>query len=73
MQIEDFLMKDLYLPLEGAVKKLSSMTDEEWSLLDRKALDVIRLSLTSFVAFNVFDEKTIKDLMDALKKLYENS
>lgn len=46
--------------------------DEEWNLLDRKALVVIQLSLTSSVAFNVFEEKTMKDLMDVLKKLYEN-
>lgn len=73
MQIEHFmLMKDFYLPLEGVAKKPSSMIDDEWSLLDMNALVVIRLSLTSSVVFNVSKEKITKDLMDALKKLYEN-
>jgi len=48
------------------------MMDEQWSLLNRKALVVIWLSLTSSMAFNVFEEKTIKDITDTLKKLYEN-
>ena len=39
MQMEDYLyQKDLYLPLGGKASKLTSMTDEEWEILDRKAL-----------------------------------
>ena len=60
MQIEDLLlMKDFYLSLEGPAKK-PSMTDEERSLLDRKALIVIRLTLTSSMAFNASEKKDRK-------------
>eukprot|EP00253_Pinus_taeda_P012678 PITA_12678 len=39
MQMEDYLyQKDLYLPLSGKTKKLMAMTDEEWIILDKKAL-----------------------------------
>jgi hypothetical protein len=47
------------------------MKDEEWEILDRKALGTIRLSLATSVAFNILKEKTMKGLMDALAKLYE--
>jgi hypothetical protein len=48
------------------------MNDEEWEVLDRKALGTIRLSLAMSVAFSISKEKKIKELMDALDKLYEN-
>jgi hypothetical protein len=48
-----------------------AMKDEEWEILDRKALGTIRLSLAASVAFNISKEKTTKGLMDALAKLYE--
>ena len=47
------------------------MKDEEWEILDRKALGTIWMSLAASVAFNISKEKTMKDLMDALAKLYE--
>jgi hypothetical protein len=73
MQIEDYLyQKDLFLPLSGVAKKPVTMKDEEWEILDIKALGMIRLSLTVSVAFNTSKEKTTKGLMDALAKLYEN-
>jgi hypothetical protein len=72
MQIEDYLYQnDLFLPLSGVAKKLIAMKDEEWEILDRKALGTIRMSLAASVAFNISKEKTMKDLMDALAKLYE--
>ena len=47
MQIEDFFyQKDLYLPLGGVERKPEKMSDEDWSVLDRKALGTIRLSLS---------------------------
>jgi hypothetical protein len=49
-----------------------TMNDEEWKVLDRKALGTIRLSLAMSVAFSISKEKKIKELMDALDKLYEN-
>jgi hypothetical protein len=72
MQMEDYLyQKDLFLPLSGVVKKLVTMKDEEWDILDRKALGMIQLSLAASVAFNISKEKTTKGLMDVLAKLYE--
>jgi hypothetical protein len=47
------------------------MKDEEWKVLDRKALGTIRLSLAASVAFNISKEKTTRELMEALAKLYE--
>jgi hypothetical protein len=72
MQMEDYLyQKDLFLPLGRIAKKPTAMKDEEWDILDRKALGTIRLSLATSVAFNISKEKTTKGLMDALAKLYE--
>ena len=47
------------------------MKDEEWEVLDRKALGTIRLCLDSSVAFNISKEKTTKGVMSALGKLYK--
>ena len=59
MQMEDYLyQKDLYLPLGGKEKQLAYMKDEEWEVLDRKALGTIPLCLASPVAFNISKEKT---------------
>jgi hypothetical protein len=72
MQMEDYLyQKDLFLPLGGITKNLTTMKDEEWEVLDRKALGMIRMSLAMSVAFNISKEKTMKELMDTLAKLYE--
>ncbi|XP_052190130.1 retrovirus-related Pol polyprotein from transposon TNT 1-94 [Diospyros lotus] len=69
MQMEDYLyQKDLYLPLD---MKLQNMKDEEWKVLDRKALGAIRLSLMRSVAFNVKDQDTIAGLIKALFNMYE--
>ena len=73
MQMEDYLyQKDLFLPLGGVAKKPMDMKDEEWEILDRKALGTIQLSLAALVAFNISKEKTMKESMDALAKFYEN-
>jgi hypothetical protein len=72
MQMEHYLYKnDLFLPLGRVAKKLTAMKDEEWEILDRKALGTIRVSLAMSMTFNISKEKTMKDLMDALDKLYE--
>ena len=47
------------------------MKDEEWEVLDRKALGTIRLCLDSSMDFNISKEKTIEGVMSALSKLYE--
>ena len=47
------------------------MKDEEWEVLDRKALGTIRMCLALSVAFNISKEKTTEGVMSALSKLYE--
>jgi hypothetical protein len=72
MQMEYYLyQKDLFLPLGRIAKKPTTMKDEEWEILDRKALGTIQLSLAASMVFNISKEKTTKDLMDTLAKLYE--
>lgn len=70
MQIEDYLyQKKLHQPLLG--KKPDDMKEEDWALLDRQALGVIRLTLSRNVAFNIAKEKTTAGLMAALSSMYE--
>ena len=72
MQIEDYLyQKKLYQPLSG--DKPDDMRQEEWKLLDRQALGMIRLTLAKNVAFNIINEKTTTGLMNALSDMYEKS
>ena len=49
------------------------MYDNEWALLDHKALTIIRLSSSKLVAHNVVKEKTTVGLMTALSSMYEKS
>jgi hypothetical protein len=63
--------KDIFLPLGGIERKPTTMKDEEWEVLDKKALGKIWLSLAASVAFNILKEKTMKEMMDALDKVYE--
>ena len=70
MQIEDYLYRrQLHLPLLGT--KSEAMKAEEWTLLNRQVLGVIRLTLSRSVTHNVVKEKTITDLMKALSSMYE--
>jgi hypothetical protein len=70
--MEDYLyQKDIFLPLGGITNKTTTMKDEEWEVLERKALGTIRLSLVASVAFNISKEKTTKEMTDTLDKLYE--
>ena len=70
MQIEDYLYgKKLHLSLLG--EKPVTIKDEEWALLDRQVLGVIRLTLSRSVAHNVVKEKIIADLIKALSGIYE--
>ena len=64
---------NLYLPLGGKPNKLTSMTNEEWEILDKKALETIRLCLAASIAFNISKEKTTVDTINALAKLYEKT
>ena len=47
------------------------MKAEEWALLDRQVLRVIRFTLSKSVAHNVVKEKTTTNLMKALSSMYE--
>ena len=72
IQIEDYLyQKDLHEPLLGVMP--DTMTTEQWKLKDRKALGMIRLTLSRNVTFNIIKEKTTSDLMKALSNMYEKS
>uniref|UniRef100_A0A803MM02 Retrovirus-related Pol polyprotein from transposon TNT 1-94-like beta-barrel domain-containing protein n=1 Tax=Chenopodium quinoa TaxID=63459 RepID=A0A803MM02_CHEQI len=69
MQIEDYLyQKNLYLPLTS---KPSGMKEDEWKVLDRQALGVIRLTLAKSVAYNVKDVTTTVGVIKALSNVYE--
>ena len=58
MQMEDYLyQKDMYLSLGRKSKQPVAMKDEEWEVLDRKALGTMRLCLALSVAFNISKEK----------------
>ena len=65
--MEDYL----YLPLGRKEKQSMAMKDEEWEVLDRKALRTIWLCLDLSMAFNILKEKTTEGVMSALGKLYE--
>ena len=59
--MEDYMFsKKLHLPL---VTKLEGMKDNEWNLLDRQVLEVIRLTLSKNVAHNVANEKKTAGMM----------
>ena len=58
-QMDDILiLKDQCLPIEGVAKKPSTMVDEGWKKLDRKAIATIRQCMAKNVYFNVAEEKT---------------
>ena len=72
MQMKEYLyQKDLYLSLGRKAKQPAAMKDEEWEVLDRKAIGTIRLYLASSVAFNISKEITTEGVMSTLSKLYE--
>ena len=58
----------MYQPLPGV--KPDDIKQEEWNLLDRQALGVIRLTLAKNVA-NIVNKKTTASLMKALSDMYE--
>ena len=69
--MEDYLyQKDLYLQLGKKEKDSMTMEDEEWEVLDRKALETIRLCMASSVALNISKEKTTEGVMSGLDKIY---
>ena len=69
MQIENYLYGKKICLFLG--KKPKTMKDEEWNLLDRQVLGVIRLTLSRSVAHNVVKENTMVDVMKALFGIYK--
>jgi hypothetical protein len=64
MKMEDYLyQKDLFLPLGGITKKLTTMKDEEWEVLDKKEIGTIWLSLVTLVDFNISKENTTNEMI----------
>ena len=61
----------MFLPLGGNTKQMVTMMDEEWEVLEKKALGKICFILPLLVAFNISKEKTTKGVMSALVKLYD--
>jgi hypothetical protein len=54
MQMEDYLyQKDLFLPLGGIGKKMTTMKDKEWEVLDIKTLGTIQMRLEASMTFNI--------------------
>jgi hypothetical protein len=45
--------KDLFLPLGGIEKNSTTIKDEQWEVVYRKALGTIRMSLAVSVDFNI--------------------
>ncbi|GJU99346.1 retrovirus-related pol polyprotein from transposon TNT 1-94, partial [Tanacetum coccineum] len=52
-------------------KRSGGMKAEDWTLLDRQALGVVRLSLAKNVAYNIVKEKTTYSLIKALSNMYK--
>jgi hypothetical protein len=74
MEMDNYLYQnDPLLPLGGIRNKSMTMNDEEWEVLDSKTLETIRLSLEASLVFNISKEKTMKEFMDTLDKLYEKT
>ena len=67
------ILKDQYFPIKATIKKPSSMINEEWNKLDRKAIATIRQYLAKNVYFNVSGEKTVEGLWKKLHDLYEKN
>ena len=56
--------------LLGKSKQPYTMTDDEWSDLDERALSGIRLCLADDVLFNIVSDKTAAGLWTKIEKLY---
>ncbi|KAL2239399.1 UNVERIFIED_CONTAM: Retrovirus-related Pol polyprotein from transposon TNT 1-94 [Sesamum indicum] len=69
MQMEAYLYgKDLYEPLAEKSEKTS---DEEWKVLDRKAMSAIILSLSRNVAYHVKGAKSTKEVLQTLADMLQ--
>eukprot|EP00253_Pinus_taeda_P020970 PITA_20970 len=72
MKMEHYLyQKNLYLPFGGKKKIPTSMTDEEWNLLDIKALETVQFFLAASATLNISKETMKEGLVKSLAKLYK--
>ena len=70
MQIEDVLyQKKLYESLSKI--KPEDMKEDNWLLLDRQALGIVRLTLAKNVAYNIASIKTTHEILKTLSDMYE--
>lgn len=71
MQKNDYLHiigNEFHIPLNG---KPESMKEEDWRIIDKKVLGIIRLTLSRNVFDHVANEKTTIGLMKTLSDIYE--
>ncbi|KAL8480583.1 hypothetical protein ACS0TY_027216 [Phlomoides rotata] len=47
------------------------MEDDEWALLDRKAMIVARLSLSKNIVLHKVKAKSTREMLDTLTEMYE--
>lgn len=66
-----YIKRTFFLPLREIAKKEMTLKDEQWEILERKALGTIWLSLEESVDFNILKEKKMDGLMKAMAKLYK--
>jgi hypothetical protein len=67
--MEDLLVdRDLWVRVSGT--KLVSMKDEEWVVLERKTISLIRLCLDDLVLFHFCEEKIVANLWKKLGDLF---
>ena len=67
----DKVTAKIYLPFSRKSKKLTSMADAKWEILDGKVVGTIQLCLVASVAFKISKEMKTEGLMMTLAKLYE--
>ena len=72
LKMEDLLVdKDQWIGVDPGTKP-TTMSDEDWKKLDRKAKSTIRLCVSDSVLLNVSGEATAKALWEKLGTLYQS-
>ena len=72
LKMEDLLVdKDQWIVVDIGTKP-TTMSDEDWKKLDRKAKSTIRLCVPDSVLLNVSGEATMKNLWEKLRTLYQS-
>ena len=72
LKMEDLLVdKDQWIAIDPGTKP-TTMSDEDWKKLDRKAKSTIRLCVSDSVLLNVSGEATMNTLWEKLGTLYQS-